>query len=569
LRYLALATDYDGTLATDGQLSEEAIGALKRLRASGRRVILVTGRRLVELLDVLPQIDLFDCVVAENGAVIYIPQTREETILCPPLPLAFIERLRSLGVEPIEVGRVVVATWTPHQNAVLRAIQECGLELLIVFNKNAVMVLPTGVNKATGLSLALRRLGLSFHEAVGIGDGENDQSFLDRCECSVAVANAVPSVLKLVDIVTKREAGSGLTELVNELILDDLVRMQGNLRRNFIPIGSLEDQGEIKVPPYGTNILIAGPSGSGKSTITAGIIERLIEQTYQVCIIDPEGDYGPSRDVIHLGDSNRAISINEVLSILEDPKMNVSLNLLGIQLADRPGFFGQLFPSLRTLRTRTGRPHWMILDEAHHLLPLDWGHLPEVLPQKLGETILVTVRPDHLPTALLVMMDVVIAVGPSPETTMKSFSNVTGRPLLWPQGLSHKTGQAIVWHPVTGKPPSPMSIMPPKVDRIRHRRKYAEGNMRYHSFYFRGPGNRHNLKAHNLAIFSQIAEGIDEETWLFHLHRQDYSKWFREAVKDPYMADQAARIELQFPRNSQESRKLIRALIDARYTLPE
>jgi hypothetical protein len=566
---LALATDFDGTLATDGRLSGEAMEAVKRLRASGRRAILVTGRRLVDLLEVFPQIDSFDSVVAENGAVLYVPRTREETLLCQPLPFSFIERIRSLGVEPISVGRVIVATWLPHQNAILQSIQETGLELLIVFNKNAVMVLPTGVNKATGLGVALRRLGLSFHEVVGIGDGENDQSFLDRCECSVAVANAVPSILKLVDMVTKREAGGGLTELVNELIADDLVRMQGHLRRNFIPIGSLEGGGEIKVPPYGTNILIAGPSGSGKSTITAGIVERLIEQTYQLCIIDPEGDYGPSRDVINLGDSNRAISINEVLSILEDPKMNVSLNLLGIELADRPAFFGQFFPSLRTLRSRTGRPHWMVFDEAHHLLPVDWGHLPEVLPQKLGETVLVTVRPDHLAVAILAMIDVVIAVGPSPETTLKNFSDATGRPLHWPQGLAHKAGQAIIWFPVTGNPPSPMSIMPPKGDRIRHRRKYAEGNMRYHSFYFRGPGSRHNLKAHNLAIFSQIAEGIDEETWLFHLRRQDYSKWFREAVKDPYLADQAALIELQFPRNSEESRELIRALIDARYTLPE
>ena len=569
MRYLALATDYDGTLATDGRLSEEAIGAVKRLRASGRRVILVTGRRLLELLEVLPQIDMFDCVVAENGAVLYIPQTREETVLCRPLHLLFIERLRNLGVDPIEVGRVIVSTWVPHQNAVLQAIQETGLELLIVFNKNAVMVLPAGINKATGLNAALRRFGLSFHEAVGIGDGENDQSFLDRCECSVAVANAVPSILKLVDFVTKREAGSGLAELVNELIADDLVRMQGHLPRNFIPIGSIEGGETITVPPYGTNILIAGPSGSGKSTVTAGIVERLIEQMYQVCIIDPEGDYGPSHDVIHLGDSNRAISINEVLSILEDPKMNVSLNLLGIELADRPEFFGQLFPSLRTLRTRTGRPHWLIVDEAHHVVPLDWGHLSEVLPQKLGETVFVTVKPDHLAAAILAMIDVVIAVGPLPETTMKSFSDASGRSLSWPQGLSHKAGQAVVWFPATGKPPFPVGIMAPKGDRIRHRRKYAEGNMRYHSFYFRGPGNRHNLKAHNLAIFSQIAEGIDEETWLFHLRRQDYSKWFRDAVKDPYLADQASRIELQSSLDSRESRKLIRSLIDARYTLPE
>ena len=110
-----------------------------------------------------PQIDLFDCVVAENGAVLYIPQTREETVLCQPLPSAFIERLRSLGVKPLDVGRVIVATGIPHQNAVLQAIQEIGLELLIVFNKNAVMVLPTGINKATGLNVALQRFGLSFH----------------------------------------------------------------------------------------------------------------------------------------------------------------------------------------------------------------------------------------------------------------------------------------------------------------------------------------------------------------------------------------------------------------------
>ena len=135
LRYLALATDFDGTLATDGRLSDDAIGAVKRLRASGRRVILVTGRRLGQLLEILPMIDLFDCVVAENGAVLYFPATQEETLLCQPPPFAFVERLRALRVEPIEVGRVIVATWMPHQNAILQAIQETGLELLIVFNK--------------------------------------------------------------------------------------------------------------------------------------------------------------------------------------------------------------------------------------------------------------------------------------------------------------------------------------------------------------------------------------------------------------------------------------------------
>ena len=107
----------------------------------------------------------------------------------------------------------------------------------------------------------------------------------------------------------------------------------------------------------GVNILIAGPSGSGKSTVAAGIVERLIKQKYQVCVTDPEGDYGPSEGVITLGNRDHAVGINEVLSILKDPKINLNVNLLGIPVADRPAFFGQFFPGLRILRTRTGSPH--------------------------------------------------------------------------------------------------------------------------------------------------------------------------------------------------------------------
>jgi hypothetical protein len=114
-----------------------------------------------------------------------------------------------------------------------------------------------------------------------------------------------------------------------------------------------------------------------------------------------------------------------------------------------------------------------------------------------------------------------------------------------------------------------MRIISNRVERIRHLRKYAEGNMRDRSFYFRGPDGRHNLKAQNLVIFSQIAEGIDEETWLFHLHRGDYSRWFREAVKDSYLADHAERIEQRQDLRPAETRELMRSFIEGRYTLPE
>jgi len=211
----------------------------------------------------------------------------------------------------------------------------------------------------------------------------------------------------------------------------------------------------------------------------------------------------------------------------------------------------------------------MILDEAHHMLPIEWGHLTEALPYSLGETVAVTVHADHLAPAVLSQIDVVIAVGPSPDQTLETFSKTSGHPLTWPQGLGYTAGQAVIWFPRGGQPPFSASIIHARGDRIRHRRKYAVGDMRKDSFYFRGPGNRHNLKAHNLAAFSQIAEGINEETWLFHLHRGDYSKWFRDSIKDTYLADQMERIERRGNLQPDETRKLARGLIESRYTLPE
>jgi hydroxymethylpyrimidine pyrophosphatase-like HAD family hydrolase len=569
MRYLALATDYDGTLATDGQADPAALSALERLRMSGRRSVLLSGRRLDDLLTVCPRLRLFDYVVAENGAVLYEPRTREQTCLGKLPSAEFLGRLRELTDNSITVGRVVVSTWLPHHVAVLQAIQETGLELQIVFNKEAVMVLPSGINKASGLEHALRKLGLSRHEAVGIGDAQNDYSFLERCECAVAVANALPSIRGLAAFTTSGDAGRGVKELIEELIADDLSRMHGRLKKNLLTIGLGPDEKPVTIAPYGVNILIAGDSGSGKSTITAGIVERLIQLAYQICIVDPEGDYGTLPEVLTLGGPHYPVPVSQALAVLEDPAMNLNVNLLGISLADRPEYFRHFFPSLHAMRTRTGRPHWIILDEAHHMIPAGGGHLDSVLPQRFGETILVTVHPEHVAPGVLSLVDVVIAVGPSPADTLKALAVATGQTLKSPGGLSHQSGHAVVWFPRSGKAPFSMRILSGGVERLRHLRKYAEGNMRDRSFYFRGSADRHNLKAHNLAIFCQIAEGIDEETWLFHLRRGDYSRWLRAAVKDAYLADQTERIEQRHDLEPAETRNLIRSFIEARYTLPE
>jgi HAD superfamily hydrolase (TIGR01484 family) len=147
MRYLALASDYDGTLAHDGVVDEQTVRALELLIHSGRKLVLVTGRELADLQSLFPRLDLCERVVAENGAVLYNPATREKRILADRPPDIFIEDLRRRGVNDISIGDVIIATWHPFEQQALDAIRESGLELQVVFNKDAVMIMRSSTNK--------------------------------------------------------------------------------------------------------------------------------------------------------------------------------------------------------------------------------------------------------------------------------------------------------------------------------------------------------------------------------------------------------------------------------------
>jgi|SRR6202035_394374 len=218
MRYLALATDYDGTLASHGRVEPETIDALRRLAATGRKLILVTGRRVDDLIRVFPEVAIFDRVVAENGPLVYRPQSRETRVLSKPPPAAFVEELHRRGVQPLTAGQVFVATEQPNERLVADVIAELGLDLQVILNKGSVMVLPASVNKATGLSAALEELGISPHDVVAIGDAENDEPFLAMCGLGVAVANALDSLKARADQVTRGENGAGVREVVESFV---------------------------------------------------------------------------------------------------------------------------------------------------------------------------------------------------------------------------------------------------------------------------------------------------------------------------------------------------------------
>ena len=570
MRYLALACDYDGTLAAEGRVAEETVQALERLRETGRKLILVTGRELEDLKSNFSRIEIFERVVAENGALVYTPKSREEQVLGHPPPESFTKVLQKLSVQPISCGRIIVATWEPHEKAVLEAIRELGLELQVIFNKGAVMVLPAGINKATGLSYALQELGLSPHNVVGIGDAENDHAFLDICECSAVVCNALPALKEKADLVTRGDHGKGVIELIEKLIHDDLGELQQRLKRHHILIGAREeDKAEVKIPPYGLNMLVAGTSGGGKSTLAMSLLEQLSEAGYQFCAIDPEGDYESFENAIALGTNQRVPSVDEVLQALQNPDDNTVVNLLGQPLEDRPSFLAVLLPRLQELRVRLGRPHWLLLDETHHMLPRSWEPAAMSLSQEIQGMIFVTVDPKEIALPVLSKVDVVLAVGANPQATINLVQETTGHKPSAPNDVKLASGQALFWSKYDSKSPFRLQITSGRADRRRHRRKYAEGNLTPEkSFYFRGPEGKLNLRAHNLILFIQMAEGLDEATWLYHLRRGDYSRWFRDIIKDQTLADEAARVEKLPHVDATESRKLIRAAIEQHYTLP-
>lgn len=566
--FLGLATDYDGTIAKDGVVDESTLESLTRLRESGRKLLLVTGRELPQLEGVFPHLDLFDRVVAENGAVLLNPETRQKRILAERPSDRFFEELQSRGVPDLSRGDVIVATWRPHEAAVLETIRALGLDLQVIFNKDAVMILPAGVNKMTGLERALEELKLSPHNLAGIGDAENDHAFLKFMECSAAVANALPAVKERVDLVTPSDHGAGVAQFIQRILDDDLRSLGLSSEKHGVLFGRADGR-DVYIDAHDSTVLLCGQSGGGKSTFVAGFVERLNERGYQVCIIDPEGDYENMEGFLTIGNEENPPSAEQVFQILEDPASALIINLIGVKMEDRPEVFAGLFQELQQRRIRQGRPHWIVIDEAHHLLPSKWAPATAEVAGQTGGLLLATVHPEHVSPAALRMVNTLAIIGKEPRKTAEEFANPTGIATPPVPESDLESGEASVWFRDSGQVIPRMQSIPGKAERKRHRRKYAEGELDPDAvFYFRGPHGKLHLKVQNLRIFLQIAAGVDEETWEHHLRCGDYSKWIAKALKDRELADAVTSIEKDKSLSAVQSREAVSKLIEEKYTAP-
>ena len=565
-----LACDYDGTIADGGRCSPEIVQALGRVRESGRKVLLVTGRMLADLRGVCADVDrMFDAVVAENGALLYFPETREARMLGDAPESALVEELRRRGV-PFDLGSSIIATTEGYAEPALAAIRETGVERTLVFNKGALMLLPGGVTKGTGLDAALTILALSPHNMVGVGDAENDHAFLAMSECAVAVADAIPALRERADYVTRSPGARGVLEFIDEHLAHDLVSLTPRLTRHRLAIGESADHEPVTISPHGTRMLIVGPSATGKSTLTGLLVERLVESGRSVLLVDPEGDYQTfaelERVVVFGGGSERVLpTADELRQLLHQPRTSLVLNLSAMSRAEKVTYATKALGAVAFVRSTTGLPHWLILDEAHHLIPADGSPVVELLRAGAESFCLSTLDISMLAPEVRTLPNVVAA------TQLDTFGAAVraasgGRPSALAGAPLAEGEVAIAWLGPSSRAQR-FRVGKRRVQHRRHVRKYTEGELPPdRSFYFRGPTGSLNLRAANLVRFVELAEGVDEPTWAWHLGQRDYSAWARQQIKDDDLAGALAEVETAgLP--PAESRRRALDEIRARYTV--
>lgn len=559
MHFLALAVDYDGTIAENGSVPPQVCASLTTLKNSGRKLLLVTGRELQALKHHFPHLDLFDLVVAENGALLYDPVTDTEELIAEPASMNLVSRLRGKGVSPLSVGRSVIATWHPWEEAVINSIRELGLELQMTFNKDAIMVLPPGVNKASGLAAALRTLGICELNVVGVGDAENDHSFLSICGCSAAVSNAIDSIKASADVCLSLDHGRGVCELVDMLLEKDATLVP--IERIGLELGQTLDAHKVWMPAESV-LLVIGNSGSGKSSYVTWLTERMVQAHQGFCIIDPEGDYLTLEDAVTVGGLTVPPTTEESVHHLLQAQLNVVVSALALDPPARIQLFGEMLPFIQDLRRVSGRPYWLIVDEAHYMLP----HCAVWPPGFLGNmgAIIVAVDFDQVCPAVLEGVNVLVTLGSTARELVEQFAKRIQR--RCPDFPERSPGPefACLWDLRNDKEVVLLNQLRPTQKHHRHSGKYVAGDVgAWHAFRF----STLCQSASNLTEFLSLSTRLEDTALRGYMNAGDFSKWFREIIRDDVLANKTHQVETDATLAPNEALKQISHLVHSRYHL--
>jgi hydroxymethylpyrimidine pyrophosphatase-like HAD family hydrolase len=537
--YRAVALDLDGTLTLGGWPSPVVLDAIATARRQGLRVLLVTGRILADLqLDFPGLADRFDLVVAENGAVLRGPDWTR--LLAEPVPAAVLRRLHEAGVR-VRQGQVLLACDAAADHIALDAVESLGLDVALVRNRGALMLIPAGVTKGTGLREALAELGTSPHNTVAVGDAENDHAMLAAAGLGVAVANAVDALRAVADLVLTLPDGAGVADLLAGPVLAGEQRIHPARRR--IVLGTTSAGEPVALPSAQTNLLITGESESGKSYLAGLVIEQLAAQGYTVLVVDPEGDHVPLgvlRAVTVVSGEQLPDPV-EVPALYVQGQTSIVLDLSRLDPTGREHYLRELWPAVADQRAQTGLPHWLVLEEAQNLhwcRTTDNGHRDGFGQWGLC---LVSYRPEQIAPELLTRME-------------------------WRVHLS-TGGRSALLTPPQGAP-YPLRLGRRATRHVRHWHKYVDSPLpEQRRFFFHPTDHSPAPVAANLREFVTALSTVPDEVIAFHAGRGDFSRWLGGVYRDHVLASLVATTEhdLLAHHDPDRTRRLLTELLTYQY----
>lgn len=572
-----LACDYDGTGAFNNQLAPEVACALARAREMGFVTLLVTGRILEDLKAACPDTSLFDAVVAENGAVIWFAgrgSTSDRTIaIGAPPSESFLAELRRRAV-PIQSGEVIVATWDSHTADVLELLRASAMDGQLVFNRSALMVLPSGVNKATGVRRALELLGRSHHNLIAFGDAENDVPLLAMAEMSVAARGAVRGVEAMADERLAQPGGAGVARFIHR-VLDDGGIVPTPSRQRLV-LGHASNGEPVAIPAAGMNVLISGDPRSGKSWMAGWIAELLLERDYRVCIFDREGDYlslATLPNVLAFG-ADLPLPSPAAAAHLSSRTFSLVLSLANLSLKEQEAYTCATLREMEESRAASGLPHWILLDEAHYFFH-ETSPACSHLSSPTGNFLLVTYRPSRMASAVFDAVRAHVVMHIVAEEERYALTGVLQT--RGPRDLDVAAALAALEMPSAGllieSTDAPLwQVFTPgrrRTEHAHHARKYSDVCLpEERAFRFLETGESTPPVAHNMREFHAALLTLPASSLRHHLTAGDFSRWVGEVLGHRGLAASLREIERLAASGGALPRRKLLEQIEAQYAIP-
>lgn len=552
MKLRVLALDYDGTIASDGTLHEDVRAAIADVRRRGIVVVLATGRILSELRVLVGDLDAFDAVVAENGALLALPRSGRTLALAGPPHEGLLGLLRLRGMQP-RAGSCVVELPASDAHAALDIVRVLQLPLTLQFNRDRLMLLPQAVSKATGLREALRMMRLSAHNAIAVGDAENDHELLHACELGYAVAWGSPALQAAADGLVVGDGPAAIAGWIRRITTASAIHSAGAERRRIV-VGRHEDGSLAALPSRGQNILIAGGVGSGKSSLAGLFCERWLAQRYTLCLFDAEGDYGELEalpGVLLLGADGRMPPVEDLVRVMRHADVSVIVDMVRLSLDEKRQFVRRALPALAAMRRDCGLPHRVVLDEAHYFLR-EGECDPAVVAPDSG-LMLVTYRLADLDARALAAMETVVATrdpDPAAARVLRALCRGGGDDATWAAMLGEIPPDGAALLPSADDPlrePRPFRASLRQTQHVRHRHKYLDVPIRSGlEFRFEFDGGGPGSVARTLQELVDVLGSAPTRRIAAHVRRGDLSRWIREALRDEALAQSVAGLEARW-----------------------